>query len=202
LDTLSELKINILKSSNINELNSLISLRAFLIDQEQTPWAIIDVNEELADTIMKFENNSNSYYKNKNISNIKKFNVSLLEIYLLPKNKRLILIEMLDDIIQNLLNNKILIKDPLRVNPFSDDELFEYLKINKIFVDNITFNKYQKRSQDLNRLIMVAELENTIYSNNISTTKKNKIIEYWRNIWGDNKFYHSNVENIIDHVII
>ena len=202
MDTLSELKINILKSSNINELNSLISLRAFLIDQEQTPWAIIDVNEELSDTIMKFENNSNSYYKNKNISNIKKFNVSLLEIYLLPKNKRLILIEMLDDIIQNLLDSKILIKDPLRVNPFSKDELFEYLKINKIFVDNITFNKYQKRSQDLNRLIVVAEIENTIYSNSISTTKKNKIIEYWRNIWGDNKFYHSNVENIIDHVII
>ena len=202
MDTLSELKINILKSSNINELNSLISLRAFLIDQEQTPWAIIDVNEELSDTIMKFENNSNSYYKIKNISNIKKFNVSLLEIYLLPKNKRLILIEMLDDIIQNLLDNKILIKDPLRVNPFSKDELFEYLKINKIFVDNITFNKYQKRSQDLNRLIVVAEIENTIYSNSISTTKKNKIIEYWRNIWGDNKFYHSNVENIIDHVII
>ena len=202
MDTLSELKINILKSSNINELNSLISLRAFLIDQEQTPWAIIDVNEELSDTIIKFESNSNSYYKNKNISNIKKFNVSLLEIYLLPKNKRLILIEMLDDIIQNLLDNKILIKDPLRVNPFSKDELFEYLKINKIFVDNITFNKYQKRSQDLNRLIVVAEIENTIYSNSISTTKKNKIIEYWRNIWGDNKFYHSNVENIIDHVII
>ena len=202
MDTLSELKINILKSSNINELNSLISLRAFLIDQEQTPWAIIDVNEELSDTIMKFENNSNSYYKNKNISNIKKFNISLLEIYLLPKNKRLILIEMLDDIIQNLLDSKILIKDPLRVNPFSKDELFEYLKINKIFVDNITFNKYQKRSQDLNRLIVVAEIENTIYSNSISTTKKNKIIEYWRNIWGDNKFYHSNVENIIDHVII
>ena len=202
MDTLSELKINILKSSNINELNSLISLRAFLIDQEQTPWAIIDVNEELSDTIMKFENNSNSYYKNKNISNIKKFNVSLLEIYLLPKNKRLILIEMLDDIIQNLLDSKILIKDPLRVNPFSKDELFEYLKINKIFVDNKTFNKYQKRSQDLNRLILVAEIENTIYSNSISTTKKNKIIEYWRNIWGDNKFYHSNVENIIDHVII
>ena len=202
MDTLSELKINILKSSNINELNSLISLRAFLIDQEQTPWAIIDVNEELSDTIMKFENNSNSYYKNKNISNIKKFNVSILELYLLPKNKRLILLEMLDDIIQNLLDNKILIKDPLRVNPFSKDELFEYLKINKIFVDNITFNKYQKRSQDLNRLIVVAEIENTIYSNSISTTKKNKIIEYWRNIWGDNKFYHSNVENIIDHVII
>ena len=202
MDTLSELKINILKSSNINELNSLISLRAFLIDQEQTPWAIIDVNEELSDTIMKFENNSNSYYKIKNISNIKKFNISLLEIYLLPKNKRLILIEMLDDIIQNLLDNKILIKDPLRVNPFSKDELFEYLKINKIFVDNITFNKYQKRSQDLNRLIVVAEIENTIYSNSISTTKKNKIIEYWRNIWGDYKFYHSNVENIIDHVII
>lgn len=202
MDTLSELKINILKSSNINELNSLISLRAFLIDQEQTPWAIIDVNEELSDTIMKFENNSNSYYKIKNISNIKKFNISLLEIYLLPKNKRLILIEMLDDIIQNLLDSKILIKDPLRVNPFSKDELFEYLKINKIFVDNITFNKYQKRSQDLNRLIVVAEIENTIYSNSISTTKKNKIIEYWRNIWGDNKFYHSNVENIIDHVII
>lgn len=202
MDTLSELKINILKSSNINELNGLISLRAFLIDQEQTPWAIIDVNKELSDTIIKFENNSNLYYKNKNISNIKKFNVSLLEIYLLPKNKRLILLEMLDDIIQNLLDSKILVTDPLRVNPFSKDELFEYLKINKIFVDNITFNKYQKRSQDLNRLIRMAEIENTIYSNNVSTTKKNKIIEYWRNIWGDNKFYHSNVENIIDHVII
>lgn len=202
MDTLSELKIKILKSSNINELNSLISLRAFLIDQEQTPWAIIDVAEEISEIINKFESNSNTYYKNKNISNIKKFNVSLIEIYLLPKNKRLILLEMLDDVIQNLLNNKLLIVDPLRANPFSSDELFEYLKNNKVFVDINIFNKYQKRHQDLNKLILLAEIDNTIYLNCVSTTKKNKIIEYWRNMWGDNKFYHSDVENIIDHVIL
>lgn len=199
--TLSELKNKIVQSSNINELNNLISLRAFLLEQEQCPWFVIEDISSLSKVIEEFEKHQNIYYKNKNTNNIKKFNITPLELYLLPKNKKLIILSLLNEIIEDLSQNSFIIEDLIRINPFNKDTLLELINSNNNLPSDI-ITKYNKRSQDLTKILEIAEVEKTIYSNCIYTAKKNKIIEYWRQKWGDNKNYHPDAENIINYVVV
>lgn len=202
MNTLAELKSKIQKSSHINEIENLISLRAFLFNQEECPWAILEDSNSLNKIIEEFSTKDLSYYKNKNIKNIKKLNLDLNYISNMPKNKRLVLIYILDDIIENLLFGRLLIVDKLRIDPFLKDDFFEYLESCKEYFDKEYYNIYKKRNNDIKNLLKYADYKKYIYDTCSSLTIKYKIKQYWKKIWLDKKAYSINENTCVENILI
>lgn len=202
MNTLAELKSKIQKSSHINEIENLISLRAFLFNQEECPWAILEDLNSLNRIVEEFSTKDSSFYKNRNIKNIKKINIDLNYISNMPKNKRLVLINILDDIIENLLFGRLLIIDKLRIDPFSKDEFFEYLESNKEYFDKEYYDIYKKRNNDIKNLLEYADYKKHIYDTCSSLTIKFKIKHYWKKIWLDKTAYSKTENTSVENILI
>lgn len=202
MNTLSELKNIILKSSNTNETNNLISLRAFLFDEEDCPWALLDNKSQLQDTIEFFESKEISYYKKLNEKNIRKLKINPIEIYLLPYNKRKILIELINDILDIHIQDLILLQDKLRADPFKNDSLMEIIMNNNNLIDLNTIALYKKRKNQLDELLEFMPLKKTIVTHSVDIAIINKIKNIWMNSWGISKAYNLNQFNSIDNLLI
>jgi len=59
---------------------------------------------------------------------------------------------------------------------------------------------YKTRNKDVNYLLEEANIEHQIYETCFLLARKNKIIDYWVNIWGESSNYKDTT--LIEHLII
>ena len=201
MNNLTDLKKIITESSQLEKTEVLISLRAFLNDQEEYPWVCIENNDEMHNAFSYLHTNDINFFKNKNITNIKKVKIYPVDIFILPKNKRIMLIEYINQELENLLLNKILLVDSLRANPFESDIIFNFISNNQSYLSQEIINTYIKRSKDLHKLLIESDYKQDIYENCVCTAKKNKIKDYWKNLWGDGSKYSSQ-NSLIDNILL
>ncbi len=197
MDTLSDIKSKITKSFQTNDQDFLISLKAFLCDKEDCPWIVIDDNEP-QQIIEYLQSKPLSYFINQNLSNIRKYRISEIDLHILPKNKKIFLINEIEEILNSW--NVIIMSDDLRCCPFDKDTLGNYIQENKDKLNEETIARYTERKQFLKKLFIFSEYKKTIYQSSSVYAKNNKIKEYWKNIWGDPRAYRdhsSSIENII-----
>ena len=187
------------KNSNASDLKRLISLRAFLLDEQDCPWVLLDEFNDKDKSIEFIINNSIDFFLAYNIKNISKLNLKPIDILLIPKNKRLKYLQLLDDIINSYDNYDNILIDKLRTDPFKEDTLL--IKINQC---NDLNSKYKvllnKRNSDLTKLFSKAQFDITLNYNCSVFSKELKIKNYWKFLWANSDKYDE--KTIIGNVIL
>ena len=200
MNNITDLKKIIAESSQNNKIDILISLRAFLADQEDYPWVYFKNIEEIPDAFSYLHSKNILHFKNINTINLRKAKISPMQIYIMPKNKRLVLIDLIDYELSDFINDYIFLVDKIRANPFEKDLVYEFLINNKSLVDKSLFAVYEERNKSHKKLLNLTEIKKPIYDTCSSVSKKNKLKDYWINIWGDSKNYSEN--SIIENIVI
>lgn len=201
MNTLPEIQLKILQSSHTYGVEILISLRAFLFDQEFSPWIILEDFSQI-NKALEYFNKDIKYFKNLNLKNIKKIGLNINYLYNMPKNKRLVLIDFLNDIISNHIDENMIIFDHVRWNPFEND-IFYFLLIKQIdYIDRNEFNIYQKRHEELLKINNFNEKKIYSYENCLDLASKYKIKNYWHNIWSDYKKYKIDEKSLIENIVL
>ena len=118
---------------------------------------------------------------------------------LIPKNRKISLIEYINDLIEEYSENKIIIIDSVRTNPFSEDILFDYIKKNN-FNEEIV-NIYNKRSESIQKILNFASLDHQHFKTSLEKSREIKILDYWKNIWGFGTSYNEDY-SVIDNLIL
>ena len=200
VNNLADLRKIIADCSQNDKVDILISLRAFLADQEENPWVYFKSFEEISNIFSYLNSNNIIQFKNLNIANLKKAKVSPIQIYIIPKNKRLTLIELIDAELLDFMSEYIFLMDTIRTNPFEEDLVFNFIKKNKSFIDKSVYMIYEERNKSHQKLLDLTEIKKPIYDTCSLLSKKNKLKDYWINLWGDCKNYtleNSIVESIV-----
>ena len=200
VNNIADLKKIITESSQNDKIDILISLRAFLADQEDYPWVYFKNIEEIPDAFSYLHSKNILHFKNINTINLRKAKISPVQIYIMPKNKRLVLIDLIDYELSDFINDYIFLVDKIRANPFEKDLVYEFLINNKSLVDKSLFAVYEERNKSHKKLLNLTEIKKPIYDTCSSVSKKNKLKDYWINIWGDSKNYSEN--SIIENIVI
>lgn len=200
VNNIADLKKIITESSQNDKIDILISLRAFLADQEDYPWVYFKKIEEIPDVFLYLHSKNILHFKNINTINLRKAKISPVQIYIMPKNKRLVLIDLIDYELSDFINDYIFLVDKIRANPFEKDLVYEFLINNKSLVDKSLFAVYEERNKSHKKLLNLTEIKKPIYDTCSSVSKKNKLKDYWINIWGDSKNYSEN--SIIENIVI
>ena len=201
MNSVAEISKKILECSQNDKLEILISLRAFLLDCHDSPWIIFKNENEYLENLINTQNNNIDYFKIKNERNIKKINIHPIELILLPRNKKNSLLALLDDVSYNIFADSFIIFDLCRMNPFSDDLLFNFIIENQSNFDKSIVQMYQSRHDNIKNIKEFANIDNCIYETCLCNSRKNKIKDYWINIWGiKDKYIYQNqstIENLI-----
>ena len=200
VNNITDLKKIIAESSQNNKIDILISLRAFLADQEDYPWVYFKNIEEIPDAFSYLHSKNILHFKNINTINLRKAKISPVQIYIMPKNKRLVLIDLIDYELSDFINDYIFLVDKIRANPFEKDLVYEFLINNKSLVDKSLFAVYEERNKSHKKLLNLTEIKKPIYDTCSSVSKKNKLKDYWINLWGDSKNYSES--SIIENIVI
>lgn len=200
MNNIADLKKIITESSQNDKIDILISLRAFLADQEDYPWVYFKNIEEIPDVFSFLHSKNILHFKNINTINLRKVKISPVQIYIMPKNKRLTLIDLIDDELSDFISENILLIDKIRANPFENDLVYEFLLNNKNSIDKSLFTIYEERNKSHKKLLSLTEIKKPIYDTCSSISKKNKLKDYWINLWGDCKNYSEN--SIIENIVI
>lgn len=198
MNTQSDISNKIIKCSQEDKLEILISLRAFLLGLEDCPWFIFFLNDDKSEIIKKTTKKNLNYYKKINESNLRKIQIKPIDVFLLPKNKKNKLIQILDPIILNF--DCEVIFDKLRSSPFNDDDLLDFIMENIEDFNDEIIQVFDQRSLAKNKLLKEAKITKSKYSSSFSISRKNKIIDYWKNLWGMPEKYHA--QSIVDQIII
>jgi hypothetical protein len=119
----------------------------------------------------------------------------------MPKNKRLILIDLIDEELFSFHNDYIFLIDKIRANPFEQDIVFDFINKNKSEISKSLYRIYEERNMSHKKLLSLAEIKNTIYDTCSSMSKKNKLKDYWVNLWGDSTNY-SEEKSIIENIVL
>lgn len=200
MNNLADLRKIISDCSQNDKVDILISLRAFLADQEDNPWVYVKSIEEISNVFSYLHSNNLIYFKNINIANLKKAKVTPIQIYIIPKNKRLMLIELIDAELIDFMDEYIFLMDNIRTDPFANDLVYNFLVNNKSYIDKTIFKIYEERNKIHQKLLSLTEIKQPIYDTCSSLSKKNKLRDYWINLWGDSKNYtleNSIIESIV-----
>jgi hypothetical protein len=200
VNNLADLRKIISDCSQNDKVDILISLRAFLADQEDNPWVYVKSIEEISNVFSYLHSNNLIYFKNINIANLKKAKVTPIQIYIIPKNKRLMLIELIDAELIDFMDEYIFLMDNIRTDPFANDLVYNFLVNNKSHIDKTIFKIYEERNKIHQKLLSLTEIKQPIYDTCSSLSKKNKLRDYWINLWGDSKNYtleNSIIESIV-----
>lgn len=186
------------KSSNSDNLKKLISLRAFLLDEADSPWALTYDFENNNDLISYLKDNELNYFLNLNTKNIIKLNIKITDIISMPKNKKLKFISLLDPIIESLLDQNKVISDTIRINPFAIDNLLNFILDNKSNINNDILELFIKRNNNLTDLLFLSNFNHKLNYNCSYYSKEYKLRNYWKNMWADSDKYKENtiIENI------
>lgn len=202
MNTITEFKTLIYLCYQENKLEELISLYLCLSDAQDAPWTILNPDDILQQKLEYFQSFSQNDYKFYNEKRLRRIKVSIVDIFLMPKNKRLVLLPYLEEYINELLDKRILLVDYIRFNPFKEDSLYTFIKTNKENLDKNFVNLYEARSKDLIKLLEYANFEKNLYESFYIFSKRNKVVDYWKNIWGNNKSYTSENYGIVEHLIL
>ena len=197
LESLKEIANKIIQSSHNEKLEILISVRAFLFDNAEINGIVFDDDCNFDLILEQSKTKSNAFIKNQNEINIKKLGIKSQDIYFLPKNKKNSLIDLVDSLVEEY--NTIVIFDKVRADPFLQDELFNFIIENKNYFSTDNFDLFQKRAEEKNKIITYANIEKSIYETCIIESRKNKIKNYWINIWGLSESYLNPgiIENLL-----
>jgi hypothetical protein len=198
LNTLIEISNKITQCSQNDRLEIIISLRAFLFDSPVYYWIDFTYSEDYEKDLVNCQILSPNLFKKINEDNIKKIGIKPIDLFLLPKNKKLYLINLIDEIFEDLQIKVVF--DKIRLNPFYEDVLFNFIKDHPDQFSKNIFDTYRTRNKDLNYLLEEANIENQIYETCFIIARKNKIIDYWTNIWGQSTNYKDST--LIEHLII
>jgi phosphoglycolate phosphatase-like HAD superfamily hydrolase len=189
VNNITDLKKIIAESSQNNKIDILISLRAFLADQEDYPWVYFKNIEEIPDAFSYLHSKNILHFKNINTINLRKAKISPVQIYIMPKNKRLVLIDLIDyELSDEIIGPPISIIHDLIFPGFKKKEAFvkafrnfydntyytystPYYKSIEIFSDLITFNcdlniVSNKPTTILNKLLVLNNIDK--YFNHVS----------------------------------
>ena len=198
MNTLIEISNKITQCSQDDRLEIIISLRACLFDNPVYYWIDFTYSKDYEKDLINCQNLSPAILKKINEDNIKKIGIKSIDLFLLPKNKKIYLTNLIDEIFEDLQVKVIF--DKLRLNPFYEDSLYSFIKDNQeLFSKNIV-QTYSSRNKDVNYLLEEANIEHQIYETCFLLARKNKIIDYWTNIWGQSIKYKDTT--LIEHLII
>lgn len=180
-----------------SKLDILFSLKAFLLNKSNCPFFVHKNGENIDSLIVTLHSRDLNFYKAFNEKNLRKIKISPNSILCMPKNRCMVLLNLVDELINNLSEDEILIFDNLRINPFWEDSLFNFLKQNDVSEE--IYNLYLKRnlmSKDLNKFFLN---ENKVHESCLDKALKIKLIDYWKNSFGLINFYNENllIENLI-----
>lgn len=115
-----------------------------------------------------------------------------------PKNKKLYLINLIDEIFEDLQVKVVF--DKLRLNPFYEDSLYNFINEHKEHFSKNILKTYKTRNNYVNFLLSEAGIEHMIYETCFLTSRKNKVTDYWTNIWGQPTNYKDS--SLIEHLIL
>ncbi len=198
MNTLDEISNKIIQCSQDDRLEIIISLRAFLFDSPVYYWIDFTYSDNYEKDLISCQNLSPAVLKKINEDNIKKMGIKSIDLFLLPKNKKLYLINLIDEIFEDLQMKVVF--DQLRLNPFYEDNLYNFIKDHKEYFSKNIFETYKTRNKDVNFLLNEASIEHQIYETCFLISRKNKIIDYWTNIWGQSTNYKDST--LIEHLIL
>jgi len=198
LNTLFEISNKITQCSQDDRLEIIISLRAFLFDSPVYYWIDFTHSQDYEKDLINCQNLSPGHLKKINEDNIKKIGIKSIDLFLLPKNKKLYLISLIDEIFEDLQVKVVF--DKLRLNPFYEDSLYNFIKDHKDNFSKNIFETYKTRNNEVNYLLSEASIEHQIYETCFLISRKNKVIDYWINIWGQSTNYKDST--LIEHLIL
>ena len=198
MNTLLEISNKITQCSQNDRLEIIISLRAFLFDSPVHYWIDFTYSDNYEKDLVDCQNLSPNVLKKINEDNIKKIGIKSIDLFLLPKNKKLYLINLIDEIFEDLQVKVVF--DKLRLNPFYEDSLFNFIKDHKEQFSKNIIETYKTRNKDVIYLLNEAGIEHQIYETCFLISRKNKIIDYWTNIWGQSTNYKDST--LIEHLIL
>lgn len=200
MNQIDSIKLKISKHLTSNSiLDILISIKCYLTNNEENPFYVFEDTKK--DFIMLDIKQSLNYNQHKYIydSILSMVSIKPIELILIPKNRKISLIKYIDDLIEEYSENKIIIIDTTRTNPFSEDILFDYLKSNNFSEDFI--NIYNKRAESKQNILKFASLDHHHYKTSLEKSREIKILDYWKNIWGLGVSYKKN-SDIVDNLIL
>lgn len=198
MNTLFEISNKITQCSQDDRLEIIISLRAFLFDSPVYYWIDFTHSQDYEKDLINCQNLSPGHLKKINEDNIKKIGIKSIDLFLLPKNKKLYLISLIDEIFEDLQVKVVF--DKLRLNPFYEDSLYNFIKDHKDNFSKNIFETYKTRNNEVNYLLSEASIEHQIYETCFLISRKNKVIDYWINIWGQSTNYKDST--LIEHLIL
>jgi hypothetical protein len=198
LNTLIEISNKITLCSQNDRLEIIISLRAFLFDSPVHYWIDFTYSDNYEKDLVDCQNLSPNILKKINEDNIKKIGIKSIDLFLLPKNKKLYLINLIDEIFEDLQVKVVF--DKLRLNPFYEDSLYNFIKDHREQFSKNIIETYKTRNKDVIYLLNEASIEHQIYETCFLISRKNKIIDYWTNIWGQSTNYKDST--LIEHLIL
>ena len=198
MNTILEISNKITQCSQHDRLEIIISLRAFLFDSPVYYWIDFTYSKDYEKDLISCQNLSPTILKKINEDNIKKIGIKSIDLFLLPKNKKIYLTNLIDEIFEDLQIKVVF--DKLRLNPFYEDSLYSFIKDNQEQFSKNIIQTYLTRSKDLNYLLEEANIDHQIYETSFLLARKNKIIDYWTNIWGQSTNYKDST--LIEHLII
>ena len=130
LNTLIEISNKVNQCSQNDRLEIIISLRAFLFEHPVHYWISFENHESYEEQLFSCQNLNPSEMKKINENNIRKINLKPIDLFLLPKNKKLQLISLIEEIFEDL--QLTVVYDKLRLNPFDKDDLHNFRNIRRI----------------------------------------------------------------------
>ena len=165
----------------------------------QKPTEVIEaVKKYYENDLIICQNINPNIFKKINEDNIKKIGIKPIDLFLLPKNKKLYLINLIEEIFEDFQLK--VVYDKIRLNPFYEDSLYIFIKEHQEQFSKNIIETYKKRNKDVNYLLEEASIQHQIYETCFLLSRKNKIIDYWINIWGGTTNYKDST--LIEHLII
>ena len=193
MNTLLEISNKITQCSQNDRLEIIISLRAFLFDSPVHYWIDFTYSENYENDLINCQNLDTIFFKKINEDNIKKIGIKPIDLFVLPRNKKLYLINLIEEIFEDFQLK--VVYDKIRLNP-----LYNFIKEHQEQFSKNIFQTYKTRNKDVNYLLEEASIEHQIYETCFLLARKNKIIDYWINIWGGTTNYKDTT--VIEHLII
>jgi len=200
VNTLLEISKKITECSQLDKIEILISLRAFLLGFEDCPWFIFCESFDAEELIKITHSQSYFSFKKQNEANLKKINLKPIDIFLLPKNKKNAILDHINSVIDDFYPECVILHDCVRSNPYTEDYLFQYIEENDFKFSEAIYKLYKLRSIEKTKLVKDADIPKRIHETIFSISRKNKIIDYWKNTWGLSERYTD--QTIVDQIIL
>jgi len=200
VNTLLEISKKITECSQLDKIEILISLRAFLLGFEDCPWFIFCESFDAEELIKITHSQSYFSFKKQNEANLKRINLKPIDIFLLPKNKKNAILDHINSVIDDFYPECVILHDCVRSNPYTEDYLFQYIEENDFKFSEAIYKLYKLRSIEKTKLVKDANIPKRIHETIFSISRKNKIIDYWKNTWGLSERYTD--QTIVDQIIL